>query len=87
MTLKLNHSTKFDTLNTYSLCIPYKENLYNNQEVLDLAIISFIPMTLMFDSEGVWTKRGVGHGLSYGVIHGLPCGLPYGLPVVRFLKT
>ena len=28
---------------------------------------------------GVWTKRGVGHGLPYG--------LPYGLPVVRFLKT
>ena len=30
--------------------------------------------------QGVWTKRGVGHGLLYS----LPYGPPYGLPVVNF---
>ena len=31
-------------------------------------------------SQGVWTKRGVGHGLLYGLSY----GPPYGLPVVNF---
>ena len=34
-------------------------------------------------SFGVWTKRGVGHGLPYG----LPYGPPYDLPVVSFVKA
>ena len=35
-------------------------------------------------TKGVWTKRGLGHGLPCGLGHGLPYGLPYGLPVVDF---
>ena len=38
----------------FSLYIPYgtdKENFINNQELLKLVIISFILMTLMFDSR------------------------------------
>ena len=34
--------------------------------------------------NGVWTKRGLGHGLPCGLGHGLPYGLSYGLPVVDF---
>ena len=30
----------------------YRENLLNNQEILDLAIFSFILMTVMFDLRG-----------------------------------
>ena len=39
-------------------------------------------VTLIYCLTGVWTKRGLGHGLPYGLGH----GLPYGLPVVDFLK-
>ena len=28
-----------------------KENLFNNQELLSLVIITFIPVTLMYDSR------------------------------------
>ena len=33
--------------------------------------------------NGVWTKRGVGHGLPYN----LPYGPSYGIPVINFVKT
>ena len=34
-----------------------KENLFNNQELLQLVIISFIPATLMSDSGGDTVRR------------------------------
>ena len=43
-------------LYTFPICAG-KENLYNNQEVLQLIIISFILMTLMFDSRWYWKEK------------------------------
>ena len=34
-----------------------RENLFNNQELLQLVIISFIPVTLMSDSGGDTVRR------------------------------
>ena len=55
-------------LYTFPICAG-KENLYNNQEVLQLIIISFILMTLMFDS-GVILKGEI-RCLSLSGIKGL----------------
>ena len=59
----INHLTVRNKNNVFLFCSQYislcagRENLFNNQEVLQFIIIAFILVTLMFDS-GVILKRG-----------------------------
>ena len=60
--LHLTSSCKFSTLFSINVLCPYRENLFKNQEILEFTIISYIVMTLMFDS-GVyfWEKLDACH--------------------------
>ena len=54
--MQVLHTVLFTFLDTY------KENLSNNQEIPDFVIISFLPMTLIFDSGvNCWEKLDAYH--------------------------
>ena len=60
--LHLTSLCKFSALFSINVLCPYRENLSKNQEILKFAIISYIVITLMFDSGGYcWEKLDACH--------------------------